>query len=585
MENNRRFIVAIALTILVIVATQILFPPPKQLPPAKSATPAAGQAAAPGAAPAVTPAPSAAPAPGVTTPAAVASAAPAVPGAPAASAETVSVTGTRAAYRVSAQGGALVSATMLAYGDAGGTGPGDRGTPAELANPGEPLLAYRLALPGDTVALARTAFRVTRTPAAEGVETVRLDGTATTRAGVPVPVAIVYTFKPDSFLVRVQGSATGITGSAFLLVDLPATLRNTERDSVDHFNHLSYAYKQQARGAQGAGFAQLDPGERELVEGPLTWAVAKSKYFLVGVLAPSGAKFDQLELVGGVRASRLATRGNATLVQALTNGGFTFEVYAGPQEWRRLVSLGRDFENSNPYGGWFQGIVQPFATMAIRAMLWMHDALKLSYGWVLVALGVLVRLIMWPLQQGAMRSQLKLQRIQPEMQALQQRYKSDPQRLQSEMMRLYKEHDMSPFSALGGCLPMLLPMPIFFALFFVFQNTIEFRGVPWLYLPDISVKDPFYVMPVLVALTQFAVSYIAMKSAPPNPQTKMMTYAMPAMFLFFFINVAAGLNLYYLVQNVVSIPQQFLLSRERTKAGVPPVVQGTPTPRPAGRKA
>jgi YidC/Oxa1 family membrane protein insertase len=132
---------------------------------------------------------------------------------------------------------------------------------------------------------------------------------------------------------------------------------------------------------------------------------------------------------------------------------------------------------------------------------------------------------------------------------------------------------------------MLLPMPIFFALFFVFQNTIEFRGVPWLYLSDISLKDPFYVMPVLVALTQFAVSYIAMKSAPPNPQTKMMTYAMPAMFLFFFINVASGLNLYYLVQNLVSIPQQWLLSRERAKAGVQPIIQGTPTPSPARRKA
>jgi YidC/Oxa1 family membrane protein insertase len=131
---------------------------------------------------------------------------------------------------------------------------------------------------------------------------------------------------------------------------------------------------------------------------------------------------------------------------------------------------------------------------------------------------------------------------------------------------------------------MLLPMPIFFALFFVFQNTIEFRGVEWLYLPDISLKDPYYVMPVLVALTQFAVSYIAMKSAPPNPQTKMMTYAMPAMFLFFFVNVASGLNLYYLIQNIVSIPQQWLLSRERTRnAPAQPVVQGTPMP--AKRKA
>jgi YidC/Oxa1 family membrane protein insertase len=456
----------------------------------------------------------------------------------------------------------------------------------QLAPRGEALLSYRLVVPGDTLVLSRTAFRATRTPAAAGGrESVRLDGTATTRAGAAVPVSITYTFVPDSFLVRVQGTAQGVAGPAFLLVDMPATLRVTERDSIDHFNHLAYAWKPQAEGASSASFGSLDPGERELVEGPLTWAVAKSKYFLVGVLAPPGQRLDQLEIVGGVRSTRLATRAGATAVQALTNGGFALEVYAGPQEWRRRVSIGRDFENANPYGGWMQGLVQPFATIVIRVLLWMHDALKLSYGWVLIALGVLVRLLMWPLQQGAMRSQLKMQRIQPELQALQARHKNDPQRLQTEMMRLYKEHDMSPFSALGGCLPMLLPLPIFFALFFVFQNTIEFRGVPFGYLPDISMKDPYYIMPVLVAVTQFAVSYIAMKSAPPNPQMKMMTYAMPAMFLIFFVNVAAGLNLYYLIQNIVSIPQQWLLSRERTKAGVQPVVQGTPTPSPARRKA
>ena len=243
-----------------------------------------------------------------------------------------------------------------------------------------------------------------------------------------------------------------------------------------------------------------------------------------------------------------------------------------------MVSLGRDFENANPYGGWFQGIVQPFATMAIRVMLWMHDVLRLSYGWVLIALGVLVRLLLWPLQQNAMRSQLRMQRVQPELQRIQEKYKGDPQRLQVEMMRVYKEHDVSPFAMLTGCLPMLLPMPIFFALFFVFQNTIEFRGVEFLYLPDISMKDPYYIMPILVAGTSFLLSWIGMRGMPPNPQTQMITYMMPAMFLFFFLNVASGLNLYYLVQNLVALPQQWLLARERSKAS-PPVVQGTPLKR------
>ena len=116
---------------------------------------------------------------------------------------------------------------------------------------------------------------------------------------------------------------------------------------------------------------------------------------------------------------------------------------------------------------------------------------------------MLVRLVLWPLQQNMMRNQLKMQRIQPEMQLVQQRYKNDPPRLQQEMMKVYAAHGLSTLSPITGCLPMLLPMPIFFALFFVFQNTIEFRGVPFLWMSDISLKDPFYVLPAIMAGAMF----------------------------------------------------------------------------------
>src|SRR5690606_40998914 len=120
----------------------------------------------------------------------------------------------------------------------------------------------------------------------------------------------------------------------------------------------------------------------------------------------------------------------------------------------------------------------PFATIVMNVLLWMRGTMNISYGWVLVIFGVLVRLVMWPLNQKAMRAQLRMQRIQPELQAAQKKYAKDPQKQQQEIMRVYKEHGMSPFSTLSGCLPTLLPMPIFFAPFFVFRNTIEFRGVP-----------------------------------------------------------------------------------------------------------
>ena len=587
-DRRRRLILAgiaalvvIALVVLVVLLTQFLFPQRRTPVPTVTTATATTSPATTSPAPPPTATPATAISP-TATPAA-ASAPPTVGATPAAttpapSAETVTVSGTSAAYEVSSAGAALVGARMLAYNSLAPARFGG-GAPVQLTPPGEPLLAYRVVVPGDTLVLAHTTFRVTR----PSPTVVQFDGTATTHAGAPVPVSIVYSFVPDSFVAHVRGTVQGVTGSAYLLADLPATLRVSEPDTVDHFTHLAYAYKPMTKDGKSISFSKLEPGERQVVPGPLTWAVAKSKYFLVAALAPnataSKAQFTELDLTGGVRTTKLATRATATVVQALDNGGFAFDVYAGPQEWRHLHAMGRDFENANPYGGWTQAIVQPFATLCIRALLWLHDTFKLSYGWVLILFGVTVRLILWPLQQGAMRSQLKMQRVQPELQAVQERYKSDPQKLQQEMMKVYAAHGMSPFSALSGCLPMLIPLPIFFALFFVFQNTIEFRGVPFLWLHDISLKDPYYLLPILVGATQFLMSWIGMRSAPANPQTQMLTYAMPAMFLFFFINVAAGLNLYYLTQNLIMLPQQWLLARERQKTQGAPVVQGTPVRR------
>jgi YidC/Oxa1 family membrane protein insertase len=202
-------------------------------------------------------------------------------------------------------------------------------------------------------------------------------------------------------------------------------------------------------------------------------------------------------------------------------------------------------------------------------LLWLKAVIGLSYGWVLVVFGLVIRIILWPLNQSAMRTSIRMQRIQPELAGIQKKYANDQEGLRREMMKLYAAHGMSPFSPLMGCLPMLIPMPILFALYFVFQNTIEFRGVPFLWLPDISLKDPYYITPVLMGVSMLVLSWIGMRSAPPNPQAKVMGYMMPVMFTVMFLNFASGLNLYYAVQNLVAIPQQWLLTRERAKATSP----------------
>ena len=133
------------------------------------------------------------------------------------------------------------------------------------------------------------------------------------------------------------------------------------------------------------------------------------------------------------------------------------------------------------------------------------------------------------------------------------------------MMKLYADHNMSPFTPILGCLPMLLPMPILFALFFVFQNTIEFRGVPFLWLPDLSRHDPLYIIPLVMGLSMFGLSKVGQLGMPPNPQAKMMLYFLPVMMTFLFFRFASGLNLYYAVSNIFSIPQQYFLARRRLR--------------------
>ncbi|GAC1514538.1 MAG: hypothetical protein NVS1B4_02430 [Gemmatimonadaceae bacterium] len=453
-----------------------------------------------------------------------------------------------------------VAAELTGYRDRGGRG----NNPVELISSGDRILRYDLILGRDTIHLDSAHFHLERTTSPSGTEQLRY---STTTLGRNIEVS--YTVPRDSsFLIHVRGTVDKTANEqSFLLATMPEGLRSEEADTVDDQGHLAFALKPLREGAKSIAFGKLDPGERHFEPGPLSWVAAKNKYFVVGLLnADHGQPFSEFSAIGGVRTSKTAARARGTVVAELKDGSFGFDVYAGPQEWRRLRTMGHDFDTVNPYGGWFQGIVQPFATMVMRVLLWMRDRTKLSYGWVLVIFGISVRLILWPLNQSAMRSSLKMQRVQPELQEAQRRFKTDPARQQQEILRIYREHDMSPFSSFIGCLPMLIPMPVLLALFYVFQNTIEFRGVPFLWLPDISLKDPLYILPVLTGTTMLALSWIGMRNAPPNPQAKMMGYMLPAMMTFFFLNFASGLNLYYVVQNIVTIPQQWLIARQRGRA-------------------
>ena len=474
--------------------------------------------------------------------------------------ETVAVNSPIATYRFANLGASFIGAEIKSYQALTG-----HGGPVRLNRANEPLLRYKLAVDGDTIALEQLVFQAEQTQRPDG--SIELAYTTAVRNS---RIGITYTIVADNYVIDVRGLIEGLADSSNLIIDLPSGLRSEEADSVEDQRQLAFAYKPVIGPARSISFGSLDPNEQRSHGGPLTWVVVKNKYFLVGLLTPdTDHPFQGIRTIGGPRTSKVATAASGRVLEPVRNGQFRFEIYAGPQEYRRLLGMGREFQNANPYGGWLQRVVQPFATIVMQVLLWMRDTFRLNYGWVLVIFGIAVRLVLWPLNQRAMRASLRMQQIQPQLQEVQKRYQDNPEKQRTELMRVYKEHDMTPLSPMLGCLPMLLPMPILFALFFVFQNTIEFRGVSFLWLPDISLKDPFYIVPLVMGLSMFVLSWIGIRNAPPNPQAKLMAYFLPVMMTVLFLNFASGLNLYYAVQNIAALPQQWLIANERAKAAKP----------------
>lgn len=435
--------------------------------------------------------------------------------------------------------------------------PGRRDTMVVAGTRG-PLLSYRLALGADTIALDSIPFSVQQS------------GSTVTFTSTTTPTIAITYQTVAAYRTAVRGTVANAPPGSALIVDLPTELRSGEADTLDDQRHLAYGYKLPLRDVQSIPFDKLDSTHLRADTGSMEWVSARDKYWLVALMQPFGERpagvFNGMTMRGGTRVGRVTESASATTVQPLTNGRFAFDTYVGPQSWEELRTLGNGIEGVNPYAGFLHPVVQPFATIMLRVLLWMKATLRVSYGWVLVVFGVMIRLMLWPLNQRAMRTSIQMQLLQPELAEVQKRYKSDPDKQREALMKLYQAHGMSPLSPMLGCLPMLLPMPILYALYFVFQNTIEFRGVPFLWLSDLSLRDPYYIIPVLMGASMFLLSWIGMRSMPPNPQTKMMSYMMPVMFTVMFLNFASGLNLYYAVQNVAALPQQWFLTRERAKA-------------------
>jgi YidC/Oxa1 family membrane protein insertase len=549
MDSSVRFVVAIILMVAVILITNLIFPPAP--PPARQqADSAAAGKATPSAVTGAQAAPSLQPQRQTAQPQQATSA----------SARTAVVESPLFRYAISSLGGTLTSAELLKFPSF------TRSGPVQLVGLDGPLISYRLkTAKGQIIDLRQLPFEL-QPPGFS----LNANDTASMRLHYHDPegsfnIDMQYRFYGNNYLIDVAGHVSGATLSApELFIEMGPTLAVNEATANEDYRALAYVVNSDRNGIRTTG---LDAVKTDLIEeGPLQWVALKNKYFLaVALAAKDSASGKTAEPFGGLIARKNGAPHAADMTTTLplrADSTFSFSLYIGPQEYNRLTALGRDVQDVNPYG-WrvFRPIVKPLAQAVMWAVLQLHRVLGLGYGWVLILFGVLVRIVLWPLNARAMRSQLKNMELQPKLKEIQDRYKSDPEKMQKEVMKLYREEGFNP---LGGCLPMLIPFPVLLTLYFVFQGTIEFRGVPFLWLPDLSRADPYYILPIILGASMFALQWLSMRSTPnPNQQMKMMTYFMPIFMTMIFLNLASGLNLYYASSNVASIPQQLQIMRER----------------------
>ncbi|HTY87712.1 MAG TPA: membrane protein insertase YidC [Candidatus Acidoferrum sp.] len=257
-------------------------------------------------------------------------------------------------------------------------------------------------------------------------------------------------------------------------------------------------------------------------------------------------------------------------------------LFAGPKEYRLLARIGDEFQNQADLVMQFGKYLGFFAKALLLAMNWLHDVTRLGYGWVIVLITVLIKVVFWPLTAASTRSMKRMQALAPEMQALKEKYGDDMQKLTQKQWELYRKHKVSPMS---GCLPMAIQMPVFIGFFTMIRSAIELRGAHFLWIADLSKPDtifmipginfPFNPLPLLMGGAMLWQSHLTPPSPGMDPaQAKIMRY-MPLLFLVFLYNYSSGLALYWTVNNVLTIVQTKLTKMNQPAAGPAPQASGS----------
>jgi YidC/Oxa1 family membrane protein insertase len=276
--------------------------------------------------------------------------------------------------------------------------------------------------------------------------------------------------------------------------------------------------------------------------GNISWIAQEDKYFTAAILPVTPTEGATVWKEGS----------SAEIALKLTPQKHDFIFYAGPKEYDRLKEFGVGFEHIVDFG-WFA-----FVAMPLFWVLKFFYKFLGNYGWAIILLTIVVRIPFIPIMHKSQQSMKKMQKVQPMMAELKEKYKGDSQKMQKETMALYKKYKVNP---VGGCLPMFLQIPVFIALYNVLLKAIELRGAPFVFwITDLASKDPYYVLPIVMGATMVLQQKMTPTAMDPK-QAKMMML-MPIVFTFMFLTFPAGLVIYWLVNNVLGIAQQYYANKK-----------------------
>ncbi len=287
--------------------------------------------------------------------------------------------------------------------------------------------------------------------------------------------------------------------------------------------------------------------------------VAMVQHYFVSAWIPNGdGQFSyQMRKLAGQDIYFLGFTTPILSVAPGTIGEIGARYYAGPKDQYRLEKIAEGLNLTVDYG-FLWWLAQPLFYL----LTLIHGVFN-NWGVAIILLTVIVKSLLFPLSAASFRSMAKMRKLQPEMARLKERHGDDKQQFSQAMMELYKKEGANP---LGGCFPMLLQMPVFLALYWTLMESVELRQAPFmLWIHDLSVMDPYFVLPILMGTSMFLTQM--MQPEPPDPTQAKVMKMMPIMFTFFFLWFPSGLVLYWLVNNLLSVLQQWFVNRQIEKAG------------------